>query len=173
MEFIFGNPALVDLVQRHRIQVMQFLPTLPDYGDEFCRFQQSQVLGDALPGHGEALTQLGQGLAVALVQLIEQLSPAFVSQCFEHCIHEPNKQLYGCICKKILSAMPFEVHFRSACLYTGIQEFPLLAGGEGFNSRRRRIGLGMGRKSKPWIIPGSKFTKGPTNDGSALRALIR
>jgi hypothetical protein len=32
-------------------------------------------------------TQFAERLPVVLVQAIEQFSTAFVSQCFEHCIH--------------------------------------------------------------------------------------
>jgi len=45
------------------------------------------MLGHRLPGHVEVFTQFAERLPVVPVQLIEQLSTTFVSQCFEHCIH--------------------------------------------------------------------------------------
>jgi hypothetical protein len=66
---------------------MQLLAPAPDGGDEIRRLQQGQMLGDCLPLHVEKSTQLSQRLPVVLVQLIEQLSTAFISQRFEYCIH--------------------------------------------------------------------------------------
>src|SRR5437899_1466355 len=87
MAFILANPALVDLVQRHWIEVMQFFASVPHGGDEIRRFEQHQMPGDCLSRQGEVSVQLGQGLSVAVVQLIEQFSTAFVSQSLEHGIH--------------------------------------------------------------------------------------
>ena len=87
MAFVFANPALVDLVQRHWIEIMQLLAPTPDDDDEIRRFQQKEVLGHRLPRHVEVLAQFTERLPVVLVQLIEQLSTTFVRQCFEHCIH--------------------------------------------------------------------------------------
>src|SRR2546430_1535234 len=87
MAFIFANPALGDLVQRHWIEIMQLLAPAPDDDDEIRRFQQQEMLGHGLPRHIEVFTQFAECLPVVLVQLIEQFSTAFVSQCFEHCIH--------------------------------------------------------------------------------------
>src|SRR3954462_10961956 len=96
MAFVLSNPALANLMQRRRVEVMQLLATLPNGGDEVRRFQQGKVLGDSLPRHVEVAAQFGQGLAVILVQLIEQPSAAGISQCFEHCIHlRDNMQSVG------------------------------------------------------------------------------
>jgi len=101
--FVLGNPALVHLVQRHRIQEMQLLSPTPDHRHEVGSFQQSQVLSNSLPGHFEPFTQLGQSLAVAAVQLVEQLSAAVIGQGFENRIYVVNMQLFGCIFKQTLS----------------------------------------------------------------------
>jgi hypothetical protein len=62
------------------------------------------MFGDRLPRHVEMSTQLGQRLSVVLVQLIEQLSAAFVSQCLEHCVHlGDNMQPFGCMSSGILN----------------------------------------------------------------------
>jgi hypothetical protein len=78
---------------------MQFLTAVPYHRDELRLLKQSQVLGDALPAHGEAFTQLAQGLPVALVQLIKQLAATVIRQGFKDCIHVRNMQPFGCICK--------------------------------------------------------------------------
>jgi hypothetical protein len=70
MVFVFANPALVDLVQGHWIQIMQLLASVPDNDHQVPRFQQGQMLGDCLTGHVEMSTQLGQCLPVVLAQLI-------------------------------------------------------------------------------------------------------
>jgi hypothetical protein len=100
MAFVFGDPALVNLMQRHRIQVMQFLSPMPYHIDQLCSLEQSQVLRDTLPGHGEPFTQLAQGLTAAPVQLIEQLATTVIGQGFKDRIHIFNMQPFGCICKK-------------------------------------------------------------------------
>jgi hypothetical protein len=87
MAFVFSNPALGDLVNRHRIEIMQLLAPAPDDGQQVRRFQQSEMLGDCLPRHVEVRAQFTERLPVALVQHIEQLSAAFVRQGFKYCIH--------------------------------------------------------------------------------------
>src|SRR5882757_9871474 len=76
MAFVFANPALGDLVQRHWIKIMQLLAPAPDDGDQIRRLQQQEMFGDRLPRHVEVFTQLAKRLSVALVQLVEQLSTA-------------------------------------------------------------------------------------------------
>lgn len=44
MALVFADPAFVNLVQRHRIQVMQFLAPLPDGGDQIRLLQQREML---------------------------------------------------------------------------------------------------------------------------------
>jgi hypothetical protein len=43
MAFVFANPALGDLVQRHWIEVMQLLASAPDRGDKVRFFEQNQM----------------------------------------------------------------------------------------------------------------------------------
>src|SRR6266516_2894929 len=87
MAFVFGNPALGDLVNRHWIEISQLLAPAPDDDDKVRRLQQEEMLGHRLPRHVEVFTQLAERLPVALVQLVEQLSAAFVRQGLEHGIH--------------------------------------------------------------------------------------
>ena len=106
MAFVFADPALVDLVQRHRIEIMQLLAPAPDDGDQVCRFQQQQMLGHRLPRHVEVFAQFAQRLPVALVQFIEQLSAARIRQRFEHCIHlRQIMQPFGCMSNEAFSGI--------------------------------------------------------------------
>src|SRR5437867_10422318 len=74
MAFIFANPALGDLVQRHWIEIMQLLAPAPDDGYQVRRFQQQEMFGYRLPRHVEVFAQFAERLTVAPVQLIEQFS---------------------------------------------------------------------------------------------------
>src|SRR4051812_30376719 len=73
---------------------------MPYHRHELCSLEQSQMLGDTLPAHGEPFTQLAQGLTAAPVQLIEQLATAVIGQGFKDRIHVCNMQPFGCIFKK-------------------------------------------------------------------------
>jgi hypothetical protein len=87
MTFVFANPPLVDLVQRHWIQIVQLLAPAPNDGHQLRFLKQKQMLRHCLARHVQMLTQLRQGLAVVLEQLIQKLSAACIRQRFEHCIH--------------------------------------------------------------------------------------
>src|SRR2546429_8337022 len=98
MAFVFANPALGDLVNRHWIEIMQLLAPAPDDSDKIRRLQQQEMLGHRLPAHGEVFAQFTERLTASLVQLVQQLSPAFVRKGFEHCIHlRNNMQPFGCM----------------------------------------------------------------------------
>jgi hypothetical protein len=86
--FIFGNPARVDLVQRHRIEVVQLFATTPDSGDEVRRLQNDEMLGYRLSRHVEQLAQPAERLAVFAAQLIEQLPAARIGECLENVVHD-------------------------------------------------------------------------------------
>ena len=75
-------------MQRHWIEVMQLLAPAPDGGDEIRRFQNDEMLGHCLPCHVEVLAQFAQRPPVALEQFVEQFSATWVSQRFEHRIHD-------------------------------------------------------------------------------------
>src|ERR1041385_5150316 len=74
MAFVFANPALGDLVQRHWIEIMQLLAPAPDDDDKIRRFQQEEMFGHRLPRHVQVLAQFTERLPVVLAQLIEQFS---------------------------------------------------------------------------------------------------
>jgi hypothetical protein len=97
MAFIFANPTLVDLVERHRIEVMQFFPSTPNNDDQSCLFQERKMLRHSLPGHVVTLAEFAQCLSVVLMQGIEQLSPAGVRERLKNYIHRFNMQLKGCM----------------------------------------------------------------------------
>ena len=45
------------------------------------------MLGHGLARHGEVLAQFAEGLPIAVVQPIEQLSPAWIGQGFKDFVH--------------------------------------------------------------------------------------
>lgn len=98
MAFVFADPALGDLLDGHWIEVVQLFAPSPDHGDQIRLLQQQQMLGDRLTRHVEVFAQLAQRLPVAPVQLIEQLSAAFIREGFEYCVHLPvYMQPFGCM----------------------------------------------------------------------------
>lgn len=82
--FEFSDPAFVDFVQRHRIQVVQFFPTLPMHGNEVRLFELLQMLGNRLACHIHVLAEGGECLAVILMQYIQQASASRIGQCFKY-----------------------------------------------------------------------------------------
>jgi hypothetical protein len=80
----FADPALVNLMERDGIEVMQFLATMPDSGDEVGLFKDHEVLGDGLAGHVEVFAEIAESAAIVPVEDIEQLSPTGVGERFEH-----------------------------------------------------------------------------------------
>ena len=85
--FIFADPALVDLVQRGRVEVVQFFTAAPHGRYEVRRFQQPEMFGHCLPRHVEVAAQFPQRLPVILAQRIEQLPAASIGQRLEYGIH--------------------------------------------------------------------------------------
>jgi len=80
------NPVPLHEISERWVEIMQLLAPAPDNDDEIRRFQQQEVLGHGLSRHVEVFTQFAERLPVVLVQLVEQLSSALVSQCFEYCV---------------------------------------------------------------------------------------
>ncbi len=80
LAFVLANPALVDLMQRRRIEVVQLLAPMPQRDDEIGLLEQCEVLGDGLPRHVETGTQFPQRLAVLCIQPVQQLPPAGVGE---------------------------------------------------------------------------------------------
>src|ERR1700692_965957 len=68
----FLDPPLADLMDRHRIEIVQLLAAMPERGDEVGGLENRKVLGHGLPRHGEAVAEIVQGLSVLPVKPIEQ-----------------------------------------------------------------------------------------------------
>jgi hypothetical protein len=81
------DPAVGDRVDRHRVEVVQLLPAVPDGGDEVGPLQHREVLADRLPGHVEARAQLVQPLPVPGVEAVEEPPTAGVGQRLEDLVH--------------------------------------------------------------------------------------
>ena len=81
---VLADPALGDFADGRGVEVVVLLPAAADRGHEVGRFQDRQVLADRLPGHVQALGQLAQRLAVALVQAVQEAPAAGVGQRAEH-----------------------------------------------------------------------------------------
>src|SRR5262245_34449838 len=64
---ILADPALVDLVDWRRVQIVQLLAATPDCDDQISRLQQREMLRDGLAGHAELLAQLVQRLAILCI----------------------------------------------------------------------------------------------------------
>jgi len=96
-----SSRLFANLVDRHQIEVMQFLPPPPHRGDQIGGLQNCQMLAHRLARHIEPRAKLAERLAVVGPQTIEQLASAFVSQCFEHRIHGDNMQPFGYLLRQI------------------------------------------------------------------------
>ena len=84
MALVFSNPTLVDLLNRHGIQVMEFPSSMPDDNDELRLLQQCQVFGDRLTRHVQVLAQFVQRQATLLMKPVKQISAARIGKRFEN-----------------------------------------------------------------------------------------
>lgn len=80
----FRDPACVNFVQRHGVQVMQLFPTVPNDGHQVCLLQLLQVLSYGLACHVHVFTQRGQCLAALPMQQVRQTPAARVGKRFEN-----------------------------------------------------------------------------------------
>src|SRR5512146_2150170 len=79
----FAEPALVDVLQRHRIEEMELFPPAPDGGDQVGGLEDSQVLSDGLTGHIQVPAKVTERPSVVAIQEIEKLAPAGIGQRLE------------------------------------------------------------------------------------------
>src|ERR1700674_6087446 len=94
----FFDPPLADLMDRHRVEIVQLLAAMPERGDEVGRLENRKVLGHGLPRHGEAVAEIVQGLSVFGVKPVQQRPPRSIGQRFEDLIHgRDNRQPNGCM----------------------------------------------------------------------------
>ncbi len=85
--FVCADPALVNLVDRNGIEEMQLLASVPDDGEKVGGFEDFEMLGHGLAGHGEMGAEFGKRSPIGLVQLIEELAAAGIGEGFEHVVH--------------------------------------------------------------------------------------
>jgi hypothetical protein len=86
--FELMDPALVDFVNRHGIEVVQFLAAAPDGGDEVGVFEDVEMFGHSLAGHVEVRAQPGERPPVVPMQEIEEFAATGVAEGFEHVVHD-------------------------------------------------------------------------------------
>src|ERR1700730_18965718 len=95
----FSNPALLDFMDRDRVQVMQLLASLPLGDDKIGSLKHTEMLCDRLPAHVQTLAELAEGLTVGLEQSVKQLPAAGIGERLEdviHCSHF-NMQVINCM----------------------------------------------------------------------------
>ena len=80
------DPAILNLIERNRIQVVELFPALPDDGDEIGVDEQLQVLRHRLARHFEMLAELPQRLPVLLVEDIQKLPAAGIAERLEYLV---------------------------------------------------------------------------------------
>jgi hypothetical protein len=84
---VLADPALVNLIDRHGIEVMQLFTPPPHRGNEVGPFEHSEVLGHGLPRHVQMFAELAQRLPVGLVQPVQKLPAGGIGESFEHFVH--------------------------------------------------------------------------------------
>src|SRR6266481_1731314 len=100
----FPDPPLADLMDRHRVEVVQLLAAMLECGDEVGGLEDRKMFGDGLPRHGEAVAEFVQGLSVFGVKPVQQRPPRRIGQRFEDLIHGgDNRQPNGCMSRACFS----------------------------------------------------------------------
>jgi len=95
LSFEFPHPPFVDLVKRHGVDEMQFLPATLDRADQIGRLQDLEVLRGRLPGHVQVFAKLTERLPILLTKKIKQLSACRVAQRFENLVGQHRSRSYG------------------------------------------------------------------------------
>src|SRR5215470_1467307 len=80
MTIVFADPAVINLMNRDRVEVMKFFTAAPDDGQEVCFLEQKKMLCDGLAGHEEVGAKVVESLAVLGKQKVEETSAAFVGE---------------------------------------------------------------------------------------------
>ena len=88
MLLVLSNPPLVNFVNRHRIQIMKFVPSAPNHGHQIRVLQQSKMFRHRLPRHIHAHAKLAKRLSVVRLQPVQQFSPRRIRQRFKHFVHD-------------------------------------------------------------------------------------
>ena len=98
MAFVFCNPILLDLLNRHRVEIVAFLSPMPDDDHEPCFFQQVEMLGDRLARHVEVFAELVQRQSIVIVKPVKQMPAARIGKRFENQIQRKyGMQPYSCM----------------------------------------------------------------------------
>src|SRR5215471_10569748 len=92
------HPQVVDLVDRHRIQVVVLLPSPPHDAHEIRLLQHAQMLRHRLPRHVHLLAQLAEREPAFGEQAVEQPAAAGIRECLEDRVHGA-----GALCKELLA----------------------------------------------------------------------
>src|SRR5947207_544835 len=87
MGWILVHPTLGNLLQRNGVDVMKFLTAAPKVDDQICLVEQAEMFAYRLATHVEVLAKLVQGLAIFLMQSVEQKASARIGQGFEDSVH--------------------------------------------------------------------------------------
>src|SRR6266404_2507022 len=94
----FSDPPFADLMDRHRVEIVQLLAAVFEGGDQIGFFENPEVFCDGLPGHREAVAEFIQGLSAAGVKPVQQRPPGSIGERFEDLIHgRHNRQPNGCM----------------------------------------------------------------------------
>lgn len=87
LPFVFGNPALGDLVDGDRIEVVQLFTSPADCGNEVGVLQTPEVLRYRLTGHVQVLAKPAQCLAIMGPQRVQQAPSCRIGEGLEHFVH--------------------------------------------------------------------------------------
>src|SRR5438270_3699479 len=92
-----ADPALRNVVERHRIEEMELLAPCALPGDQVRFVQDRQVFRDRLPRHVQSPTELAQCLPVAGMQTVQQFAATGVGESAKHgiVIHSRNTEPCG------------------------------------------------------------------------------
>lgn len=85
---VLADPALVNLMNRNRIQVVQFLAPAPYDNDQIRIFEQEKVLGYGLTTDVQFPAKLAQSLPVVGVESVEQFPASGIRERLEHHVHD-------------------------------------------------------------------------------------
>jgi len=99
MAWILVDPTLGNLLQRNWVEVMKFFSTAPKMDDQICSVKEAEMFTDCLATHVKMLAKLVQGLAIFLMQSVEQKASARIGQGFEDSVHSGDyvMQSNGCM----------------------------------------------------------------------------
>jgi hypothetical protein len=85
--WVLVDPTLGNFLQRNWVDIVKFLTAAPKMNYEIRPVEQPEMFTDRLAAHVQMPAKLVQGLAVSLVQSIEQSAAASIGQGFENGVH--------------------------------------------------------------------------------------